>query len=420
MFTKINILPKKGESMSKKRKIILSVLAILLIINGAVVGYFYVVYNKPKMNSVIPNFSVESENSETKRPDKWVNSSWGENDAKFTYEHEGYKSNRSMKIEISSYKTGDAKWYFDEVQAIGGQTYYFEDYYKSNVTSEVVVSMTKRGGGNIYQHLGYVASSDKWKTFSTKFSVPSDITSFTIYHLINAQGYLTTDNYVLNLSTPGKALSSGIVSITFDDGWKSSYENGLPILDKNNFPATHYFVTSYLGKTNYLSDENVKTFLEKGHQIGSHSVSHARLDTLSTKEVEAELKNSKKSLEEKFGKADSFSIPYGAQNNELLSVAKKYYKSVRTSDTGYNEGETFEPNNIRIQFVTVTTTKEQFQSWVDKAVKDKVWLVLLYHRIDASGDYYSTTKENFDAQMKVVKDSKIRVMTVDQAVQEIE
>src|SRR5262245_41977104 len=48
----------------------------------------------------------------------------------------------------------------------------------------------------------------------------------------------------------GTATSKNLVAITFDDGFRSAYEYGLPVLQCYGFTATVFLVTDYCGKTN--------------------------------------------------------------------------------------------------------------------------------------------------------------------------
>jgi hypothetical protein len=63
------------------------------------------------------------------------------------------------------------------------------------------------------------------------------------------------------------------------------------------------------------------------------------------------------------------------------------------------------------------------KAWVDKANSQKTWLILLYHRIEdinpASGLYVTLTSD-FNQEMQYIKSSGIGVVTVDQAIKEVD
>ena len=49
----------------------------------------------------------------------------------------------------------------------------------------------------------------------------------------------------LTINQNGTARWKGAVSFTFDDGWRSVYENAFPILEAAGVRATHYIVSGY-------------------------------------------------------------------------------------------------------------------------------------------------------------------------------
>ena len=124
-----------------------------------------------------------------------------------------------------------------------------------------------------------------------------------------------------------------LVSISFDDASSSVYETGLPILDSQGIPATFYFISSYLTdswiqKLNHMQD--------LGWEIGSHSVTHQDLTTLSTADVIQELVQSKSDLEAAGLNIEGFAYPYGAghKNKTVLRAVKNYYQYARSASPG--------------------------------------------------------------------------------------
>lgn len=52
----------------------------------------------------------------------------------------------------------------------------------------------------------------------------------------------------------GCSAKQAYISITFDDGWDSIYENAFPILQRYNYPATLFVITGKIGKyDNYIN-----------------------------------------------------------------------------------------------------------------------------------------------------------------------
>lgn len=77
----------------------------------------------------------------------------------------------------------------------------------------------------------------------------------------------------------------------------------------------------------FLSKSEVLELLDDGWSIGSHGVTHRPLAELGLEEIEAELKNSKTTLETQFGTiVRSVSYPNGSYDVRIIDCAQKYYE----------------------------------------------------------------------------------------------
>jgi peptidoglycan/xylan/chitin deacetylase (PgdA/CDA1 family) len=121
--------------------------------------------------------------------------------------------------------------------------------------------------------------------------------------------------------------------ITFDDGFCSVLDNGLPSLLRHGFRAIQFLVAGMLGRQNAwdvakgdvaenLMDEvQIREWLAAGHEIGSHSMTHRNLRHLSPSEVREEISGSKKALEDRFGREiRHFCYPYGSWNEAVRDL----------------------------------------------------------------------------------------------------
>ncbi|MEG1288109.1 MAG: polysaccharide deacetylase family protein [Bacilli bacterium] len=133
------------------------------------------------------------------------------------------------------------------------------------------------------------------------------------------------------------------IIITFDDGYVDVYKNALPILKKYNLKATIFVITGCINGDVYVTDKNVIEMDKSGvFEIGSHSVSHANLASLKEKDLENELKVSKETLEKLIGKSvTSVAYPFGSYNNNVVNMAKKYYKFGISTVPGKENVDTF-------------------------------------------------------------------------------
>jgi len=129
------------------------------------------------------------------------------------------------------------------------------------------------------------------------------------------------------------------ILLTFDDGFQCVEEHALPILDRENFKATIFCVTGFNGKMSswdvygnnlHLDNNAIRRIAQNGHEIGSHTSSHAYLPYLSDADLKTELETSKKILEDITGyPVTSISFPFGGINPRVWNFAQ---------DAGYKYG----------------------------------------------------------------------------------
>ncbi len=371
-------------------------------------------------SGVIPNGSVENTVGSPERPVNWNQGAWGNNQSTFSYLNTGRTGSRSLKLTVSNYVDGDAKWFADTQPAIPNQSYEYSDFYKSNTNSEVYAAIGLSDGSTVYQYLGGASSSAVWKQFKAQFTVPATAATITMFHLLNKNGYLITDDYKLSPFTP-QGFNSGIVSITFDDGWADQYINAYPLLKQYNFPATFYLVASFINTPDYMTATQAKSLRTNGSELGSHSYSHLNLTTLNSTQLTRETSTAKNRLIQLVGAPiENFASPYGAYNDTVVAKLKTLYSSHRTVTPGYNSKYGFDKYAIKVQNITDKTTEAEVSSWVAYAKQNNLWLVLVYHQVsnDNLGDY-STTPDQLSKHMSIISNSGLQVKTVSGALQAI-
>lgn len=367
--------------------------------------------------NLIANPSVEA------NTEGWSIGGWGNNASTSTHENTGHNSNRSLKTTVTSYTDGDAKWFFAPVNVTPGTTYNYSNWYKSNVTTDLNAMVTFTDGSVQYYYLTTAsASPTDWAKTSTQFVAPANAKTISIFQVIYKVGYLQTDDYSFGPFQPAK-FGRALVSLTFDDGWRSIYSNGLPALNKYGFVSTQYLLTETITYPDYMTIAMMQAFKDQGSEIASHTISHADLTTLTLPQLTNELTTPQNQLRSWFGTntAKNFASPYGAYNSTTVSEIKKYYRSHRSTDVGYNSKDSFDIYNIKVQNLLYTTTAQEVASWVAQAQATNTWLVLVYHEIGTTNEdpTYSVTPAALDAQLNAIKQSGIAVVTVDQALNEI-
>ncbi len=210
--------------------------------------------------------------------------------------------------------------------------------------------------------------------------------------------------------------NQGMLTLTFDDGYASHHETVLPLLEKYAFYGTFYVSSGLLGESGYLTKEQMIELSQRGHEIGSHCVTHRYLTKLPHFEIEQELLESKQTLGKSSADSDrSFcSAIWENQSRMIARSIKNTYQTSRTIARGYNTKNT---NRYHIHAFSVLnrTSLTEVEKWIDKAIEENKWVVLVYHHIDATEGIVSITPEEFENHLKMIQSKPISVKTLGEA-----
>ncbi len=176
--------------------------------------------------------------------------------------------------------------------------------------------------------LCYHAVSDTWHQ---RLSVSADALEAQLRHLI---GRSRRPVGALEAAT-----STGkLLHVTFDDAF-TSVRNALPVLERTGAKATVFACTGYAGEGRALAVpeldgepaaeletmkwDQLRELVERGIEVGSHTVSHPHLPQLSDDELAAELRDSKQQLEDELGRPCTvLAYPFGDCDDRVRAAAR--------------------------------------------------------------------------------------------------
>lgn len=127
------------------------------------------------------------------------------------------------------------------------------------------------------------------------------------------------------------------VLLTFDDGYKDNYRVVYPLLKARGIQAIVFITYDFIGKEEMLNLEELRIISEDNFVIGSHTLSHPRLSTLSREEAKKEIFESKQRLAKLLNREiEYFSYPYGDLNREVVGlVMEAGYKAAFVTSRKY-------------------------------------------------------------------------------------
>jgi hypothetical protein len=206
---------------------------------------------------------------------------------------------------------------------------------------------------------------------------------------------------------------------------------------------------------------NIQTLEEEEHEIGSHSINHKRLSTLSEEEIRYEIIESKRCLQDNGFNVTSFSFPYndGDNNKNILKIVADNYYIARTaseplmlfqcrSEDGENDDDDDDKyenqchheystenkkNELQSDFKRYTITglshetykksggysdEEMFEQFIE-IVKSQTKYnnentigaipILIYHSVDYTGDDYSINPDLFEKEIEYLFENGYKI-----------
>lgn len=366
-------------------------------------------------SNLVANAAMTSIDPATNQP-----AGYGHNidDSAVSYQYLRDTTDSSLLLRVSSTKNNSQTppaWLPPVATVQPNHTYAYSFQYRSDVPVDLATEHTKSGAAPGYTGVVTLKASASWQTFTAHFDNRDDAVSFRIIANATKAGFVDTRAFDVH-EIPSAELSTGIVSVTFDDGWESVTSGAVPILDKHHIRTTQYIISSVAAAsvTDYMNFGTIKRLRQAGHEIGSHSLTHCNQTTLDTNTLEDNAKRSKQILEDQgLGPVKSFAYPLGQYNEKTQTTYSKYYPLIRSSDFGYND-RYFDETDIHSAGILDKTSESELKSWLTYAKTHKQWIVLVYHRVNDGGEY-NVTSNQLDRQMTLVEQSGLKILPVSEA-----
>jgi peptidoglycan/xylan/chitin deacetylase (PgdA/CDA1 family) len=183
--------------------------------------------------------------------------------------------------------------------------------------------------------LCYHAVSRSWPA---ALSVTPDVLEAQLHRLVS-RGYRGATFADALTAPPG----TRVISVTFDDAYRSVAELAFPVLERLGVPGTVFVPTGFAGASEPMSWPGIDDWLGGPHEgelvpmsweqlrrlqaagweIGSHTVSHPRLTRVDDEQLAAELRDSRLACEARTGeRCTSIAYPYGDVDARVTAAAR--------------------------------------------------------------------------------------------------
>lgn len=370
--------------------------------------------------NLVPNPALTSSDGTT--PDGWDSFTSGDQQTTANYiTDDGVPY---LRTQVSNYKNGEAKWEYTPISIQGNQAFEFQVTYRSNNPVDVIAEYMLSSGQRQFATVATLLPAKDWTTYSGTFEAPAGASSLLASVVLHGNGTMATKNYaVYDISKPGaRTWERPLVSLTFDDGWQSAYVNGAPLLDEYGFKATFYLNPAAIDTSVFMSSDEVAALKNNGHEVASHGYEHLDFTTLNKSSINYQLEHAYQYFKQVQNEQTvDFATPFGGTDSQVTSYARKYYASLRTTQSGLNTRQNFDPYNLLVLYVGRDTTPAKIADALAETKADNGWLILVYHRVDTTTQGEPVINPTqFQQQLDVLKKSNLTVVPVSSALREID
>ena len=196
---------------------------------------------------------------------------------------------------------------------------------------------------------------------------------------------------------PPPPTTGGVITITFDDGWESTYTRAYPVLKELGLAGNVAIYPQAIDGqwSTFMKLSQIKELHAAGWSVVSHSWSHRDLRTISAADLQKELVDSKAWIERNgFGTSKVFIVPFHSWGDRERTAIKQHYSYARgyTVDQFWPERfEKYPPasgydlTGFEPEYAPFTTAAGRTATMrhVERAVNEGEYLDLFFHQITA-------------------------------------
>lgn len=231
---------------------------------------------------------------------------------------------------------------------------------------------------------------------------------------------------VAAFSNPPITVPKGMISLSFDDGWVTTYTMAYPQMQAYGYKGDIDVITNFVGQEfyppyGYASWSQIQTMVNSGWDACSHSVTHPDFNNLTQGQITYQLQASRQMLLGNLTGNKGYRFwcqPYDDYDpaNYTQEIAQYYDMACLSEVTGNQMVNPPLQYNIERYCISNTTTLSQIEGEVNYAVANSVWLILICHIITPSDPFADTYMLNstFASMLAYIHQENVPVVTFSQ------
>lgn len=210
----------------------------------------------------------------------------------------------------------------------------------------------------------------------------------------------------------------GMVTICYDHGDASVYENAFPLHQQYNHPGVNYVLPAHVGRRGMVTVEQLREMEEAGWETGSHSKNHLHFKDLRDREIREQLEFPIEWLQEHALGYTSFAYPFWF-DTDPYPVVSEYHESAVTS---FGKVVNMPPaNRYKLErFMFDDGLKDNLiKDLLDEAVVKGGWLILYTHAVAEDNQptvNHGINQHRLEFLFEEIKKRGLKVVTVSEGV----
>lgn len=211
------------------------------------------------------------------------------------------------------------------------------------------------------------------------------------------------------------------VSLTFDDGLPCQYNTAIPMLNNYGLVGTFFVIVDppepYVKE---FATNKWRDAIQKGHEIGSHSVTHCKAAELNHQTAYRETASSKEFLQRQLkAPVTSYAHPY-TDAPEFIQTALRSsgYMCARGGRVArenkfVTKGDGVKPFNIPCYHINEGTFQDDVVfGYLEEAIRRQAWVTLMFHAVEDSTGWDNVSAASFEKLLEYLHKNKHQLGTL--------